>query len=198
MSSDSLVYLVDVDEVALWTTQKLLEGIGASLRTYTSTTAFLQEYRPSRSECLVCDVRMPDPGGLELQSRLLAQGASLPIIFVSGDADVSSAVVAIKRGAFDFLEKPVEGRLLVDRVQNALAWSNELWKERLARAARSARLELLTPKEREVAELVAGGRTSREVSLLLGISVRTVENHRAHLMQKLHIDSVAELVRLFF
>jgi FixJ family two-component response regulator len=110
---------------------------------------------------------------------------------------VHSAVEAIKKGAFDFLEKPVHGSVLLEKVQGALARSRELYAERLERVARDARLSLLTPKERRVAELVVAGKSSPKIAEDLGISVRTVENHRARLMQKLHVDSTVDLVKLF-
>ena len=137
-----IVYIVDDDPIGLWTLRELLDGIGADCRTFTSAAQFLGEYRPSPCECLITDLRMPEVGGLEVQRRLLEQGATLPIIFVSAYAEVSAAVAAIKRGAHDFLQKPVNGSELIDKVQQALARSRTLHAERLQRAARDARLAL--------------------------------------------------------
>jgi FixJ family two-component response regulator len=192
-----VVYVIDDDDIILWTYQELLQGIGAEFQTFGSARAFLDVYRPRPCECLVCDVRMPEIGGLEVQRALLDKGSHLPIIFVSGYPEVHSAVEAIKKGAFDFLEKPVHGSVLLEKVQGALARSRELYAERLERVARDARLSLLTPKERRVAELVVAGKSSPKIAEELGISVRTVENHRARLMQKLHVDSTVDLVKLF-
>lgn len=192
-----VIHVIDDDDIVLWMFRELLRGVDAEIRTFTSARDFLDGYRPSPCECLICDLRMPEIGGLEVQQRLLDQGSHLPIILVSGHADIPVAVEAIKKGALDFLEKPVDGALLVAKVQSALARSRELHAEHLARVTRDARLALLTPKEREVAERVVQGQSSPKIAQELDISVRTVENHRARLMEKLRVASVAELVRLF-
>jgi two-component system, LuxR family, response regulator FixJ len=197
MSYKPIVYIVDDDDIALWMLRELLEGIGADFRTFGSAEAFLKSYTPGPCECLISDLRMPEIGGLEIQRQLLDKGASLPIIFVSGYPEVSAAVQAIKQGAFDFLEKPVNGNLLREKVQSALARSRELHAERLERSSREARVALLTPKEREIADQVVLGKSSRQISDELGISVRTVENHRARIMAKLHVESAMDLVKLF-
>jgi FixJ family two-component response regulator len=140
---------------------------------------------------------MPEIGGLEVQRQLLCKGTTLPIIFVSGYAEISSAVEALKLGAFDFLEKPVNGALLVEKVQAALVKSRELHAQRMGQATREARLALLTDKERQVCKLVVAGQSSREIAETLDLSARTVENHRARIMEKLHISSTVDLVKLF-
>lgn len=190
-----LIYLIDDDTLALWTLQELLQGIGAEFRSFASAAEFLSAYRPSPCECLITDLRMPEIGGLEVQRQLLARGAVLPIIFISAYSEVSSAVAAIKRGAFDFLEKPVQGGALREKVQAALARSRQLHLERLERETREARLALLTEREREVVELVSIGKSSREIAEVLSLSSRTVENHRARAMEKLHVSTSIELVR---
>jgi two-component system response regulator FixJ len=192
-----LVYIIDDDDIVLWLFEEFLQGIGAEVRLFSSARAFLAAYRPGPHECLVCDLRMPEIGGLEVQRQLLAMGSHLPMILVSGYPEVHSAVEAIKNGAFDFLEKPVNGALLVEKVQSALIRSRELHADKTAQAARAARLSLLTPKERQIAELVVSGKSSPKIAEALGLSVRTVENHRARLMGKLHVESSIELVRLF-
>jgi FixJ family two-component response regulator len=191
-----IVYIIDDDAIILWMFQELLQGIGAEFRTFESAQAFLDAYRPGSYECLICDVRMPEVGGLQVQRELLARGNDLPIIFVSGYPEVHSAVEAMKRGAFDFLEKPVNGSVLLEKVQAALARSREIHAERIRRRARDARLALLTPKERQIAGMVVAGKSSPQIAEELNISVRTVENHRARLMEKLHVDSAIELVKL--
>lgn len=192
-----IVYIIDDDDIVLWMFQEFLQGIGAHFRPFSSARSFLDVYRPSPCECLICDVRMPEIGGLQVQNALLEKGSHLPIIFVSGYAEVHAAVEAIKKGAFDFLEKPVNGSLLVEKVRGALARSRDLYGERLARTARDARIALLTPKERQIAELVVAGKSSPQIAVELGISVRTVENHRARAMDKLHVESTVDLVKLF-
>jgi two-component system, LuxR family, response regulator FixJ len=195
--ASAIVYIIDDDEIILMMFQEFLQGIGATFRTHSSARAFLDAYRPSPCECLVCDVRMPEIGGLQVQRELLEKGSELPIIFVSGYAEVPAAVEAMRRGAFDFLEKPVSGSVLVEKVQEALARSRSVHTERLRRAAREARLALLTPKERQIAELVVSGKSSPTIARELQISVRTVENHRARVMEKLHVTSAVDLVKLF-
>jgi FixJ family two-component response regulator len=192
-----VVYIIDDDDIVLWMFQELLQGIGAEFRVFSTARAFLETYRPGPCECLICDVRMPEMGGLQVQHALIEKGSHLPIIFVSGYPEVHAAVEAIKRGAFDFLEKPVNGSLLLAKVEAALAKSRELHAERLDRMAREARIALLTPKERQIAELVVAGKSSPQIADALGISVRTVENHRARIMEKLHVDSTVNLVKLF-
>ncbi len=192
-----VIHIIDDDDIVLWMFKELLQGTGAEIRTFDSARKFLEAYQPGSCECLICDLRMPEIGGLEVQQQLLDQGSHLPMILVSGYSEIPAAVEAIKKGAFDFLEKPVDGALLVAKVQSALARSRQLHAEHLARVTREARLALLTPKEREVAERVVAGKSSPKIAQDLNISVRTVENHRARLMEKLHVDSIAELVRFF-
>lgn len=192
-----IVYVVDDDDIALLMFEDFLQGIGAEIRCFSSARAFLDSYCPGPHECLVCDLRMPEIGGLELQRQLLQKASFLPIILVSGYPEVHSAVEAIKKGALDFLEKPVNGALLVEKVQSALIRSRVLHQEQLSRAAKEARLALLTAKERQVAELVVAGKSSLKIAEELNISVRTVESHRARLLEKLHVESTVELVKLF-
>ncbi len=192
-----IIYIIDDDDIILWMFQELLKGIGAEIRTFTSARNFLDAYRAHPHECLICDLRMPEIGGLEVQRQLLEKGSHLPIILVSGYSEIPAAVEAIKNGAFDFLEKPVDGALLVEKVQSALARSRLLHIEKLARVTREARLALLTPQDRQIADLVVAGKSSPKIAQDLNISVRTVENHRARLMEKLHVESIAELVKLF-
>ena len=197
LSIRPVIHVIDDDDIVLWMFRELLRDVDAEVRTFTSARAFLDSYHPAPCECLLCDLRMPEMNGLEVQQHLLDKGNFLPVILVSGYADVPCAVKAIQKGAFDFLEKPVDGALLVTKVQNALARSRQLHAEHLARVTREARLALLTPKEREIAERVVAGKSSPRIAEELDISVRTVENHRARMMEKLHVESVAELVRLF-
>lgn len=193
----AVVHVIDDDAIARWMFGELLQGIDAEIRIFASAREFLAAYRPRPCECLVCDLKMPEIDGLDLQQRLLDRNSPLPVILVSGYADVPHAVAAIKKGAFDFLEKPVDGALLAAKVKGGLEHSRRLHAEYLARQAREARLALLTAKERQIAEFVAAGKSSPKIAQELKISVRTVENHRARLMEKLHVESVAELVRLF-
>lgn len=190
-----IIYLIDDDDLSLWMFREMLKSIDADIRTYASAVQFFDEYRPSPCECLITDLRMPELNGLDVQRRLLNQGATLPIIFVSGHPEVRAAVAAIQGGALDFLEKPVHGEVLVHKVQAALARSIELHTARQSRAESLTRLNSLTTREREIAELVALGRSSRNIAELLDISSRTVENHRARAMEKLDVSSSIELAQ---
>lgn len=195
--SSATVYIVDDDNIILWTLKEVVQSIGVRVLTYTSAKEFLASYSPSPCECLISDVRMPEISGLQIQRLLSSKGTPPPIIFVTSHSEVAAAVEAMKAGAFDFVEKPVNGHQLIEKVQAALAHSRTLHDERLSQSSRQARLDLLTPKERDIVELVIQGKSSREIATELDISVRTVENHRARIMDKLHIASAVELVKLF-
>ena len=193
----SIVYIIDDDDIILWTLKELVQSIGARVHTFTSAKEFLAAYSPSPCECVITDVRMPEIGGLQVQRLLLTTGSPPPIIFITSHSEISAAVEAMKAGAFDFVEKPVNGHLLIEKVQAALAHSRTLHQERMSQSSKQARMDLLTPKEREIVNLVIEGQSSREIATRLDISVRTVENHRARVMDKLHITSAVELVKLF-
>ncbi len=196
-TTSAVVYIVDDDDIILWTLKELVQSIGARVHTFTSAKEFLAFYSPSPCECVITDVRMPEIGGLQVQRLLMTTGAPPPIIFITSHSEISAAVEAMKAGAFDFVEKPVNGHLLIEKVQAALVHSRSLHRERLKQSSQQARLDLLTPKEREIVDLVVQGQSSREIAISLDISVRTVENHRARIMDKLHIASAVELVKLF-
>jgi len=193
----SVVYIVDDDDIILWTLKELVQSIGARVHTFTSAKEFLASYSPSPCECVISDVRMPEIGGLQVQRMLMSTGAPPPIIFITSHSEISAAVEAMKAGAFDFVEKPVNGHVLIEKVQSALIHSRKLHRDRLHQSSKQARMDLLTPKEREIVEFVVQGQSSKEIATNLDISVRTVENHRARIMEKLHIASAVELVKMF-
>jgi len=195
-TSEGSVFLIDDDAFILEVHASLLSSIGLDVHCFTSSRAFLNQYVPTSADCILSDLRMPEMSGLQLQAELIERGLDSPIIFITGHADVPTAVEAMRRGAFDYVEKPVHGQRLLDRVNAALALGHERHRERLQRQTREARLSLLTAQERNIAQWVVQGRSSREIAELAGLSVRTVENHRARLMDKLHVASVVELVRL--
>jgi FixJ family two-component response regulator len=190
------VFLIDDDPYILELHAALLRSIRLNVHCFASPTAFLDSNVSLDRGCILSDVRMPVMGGLQLQAELVSRGIDTPIIFITGHADVATAVEAMRRGAFDYVEKPVHGQHLLDRVNAALAVSVERHDERLQRQTREARLSLLTVQERKIAQWVVQGLSSREIAQLASLSVRTVENHRARLMEKLHVSSVVELVRL--
>lgn len=195
---DPIVHLIDDDAILLDTLAELVASIGVATLTYRSARAFLENYKPRACECVVSDIRMPELTGLELQ-RALAEQHKIPppIIFVTGFADVSAAVEAMKNGAFDFVEKPVSGAVFLEKINGALQLGRSLHLRRLNEAARAARIALLTPKEKEVLQLVIKRHTNRDIANLLGLSVRTVENHRAHILTKFRVKDSYELLGLF-
>jgi two-component system response regulator FixJ len=194
---EGTVYVVDDDPTIVKMLQALVATIGVEVRAFVSAKEFLAAYRPTPYHCLVCDLRMPDIDGMELQKRLGAMAAAPPIIFLTGFAEVSIAVEAMRHGAFDFLEKPFSAHALLGKIQSALDRSRGDYAESLGRQAVEARMALLTPRERSVVCHVVDGKSSREISELLGISVRTVENHRTRIMEKLHVESTVAVVKLF-
>lgn len=194
---DGTVYLVDDDPAVLKMLHALVATIGVDVRPFAAAKDFLAAYHPLPCECLVCDLRMPDIDGLGLQKRLQAMTGAPPIIFLTGFAEVNVAVEAMKHGAFDFVEKPFSAQALLGKIQSALDLSRARYAQWLEGQALEARLALLTPRERSVARHVVDGRSSREIAELLGLSVRTVENHRTRIMEKLHVESTVDLVKLF-
>ena len=189
-----LVYLVDDDEAVRDSLGMLFKSIGLRHEAYASALDFLQRYDPARHSCLVADIRMPGLSGLELQQRLNDQRAELPVIFITGHGDVPMAVTAMKSGAADFIQKPFRDQDLIDRINKALARDRERRKGRAEENEIRGRIALLTPREKEVMQRVARGQANKVIAMDLGVSQRTVELHRARVMKKLKMRSVAELV----
>jgi FixJ family two-component response regulator len=189
-----MVYLVDDDEAVRDSLGMLFKSIGLKHEAYPSALDFLQRYDPARHSCLVADIRMPGLSGLELQQRLNDQGAEIPIIFITGHGDVPMAVTAMKSGAADFVQKPFRDQDLIDRINKALARDLERRRGRAEQDEIRGRIALLTPREREVMERVVRGQANKVIAMDLGVSQRTVELHRARVMRKLRMRSVAELV----
>lgn len=189
-----IVYLVDDDEAVRDALGMLFKSIGIQHEAFASALDFLQHYDARRQSCLVADVRMPGLSGLELQQRLNDQRSEIPIIFITGHGDVPMAVTAMKSGAVDFLQKPFRDQDLIDRIHKALDRDGVARRGRAEREEIRARLALLTPREREVMERVARGQANKVIAMDLGVSQRTVELHRARVMKKLRLRSVAELV----
>ena len=189
------IYVVDDDEAMRDSLRWLLESAGYRVASYASAERFLAAYRAGHCTCLVLDVRMPGLTGLELQQELNRRGTPLPIIFVTGHGDVPMAVDALKNGAFHFLEKPFKSERLLELVEQAATSGTPVEAERARRRCAAARLATLTLREREVMDLVVLGRKNRQIAETLGISVKTVEAHRAKAMEKMDCSSVAELVQ---
>ena len=189
-----LIYLVDDDEAVRDSLGMLFKSIGLKYEAFSSALAFLDRYDPKRHSCLVADIRMPGLSGLDLQQRLNEQRAEIPIVFITGHGDVPMAVAAMKSGASDFIQKPFRDQDLIDRINKALARDRERRKGRAEEEEIRARIALLTPREKEVMQCVARGQANKVIAMDLGVSQRTVELHRARVMRKLRMRSVAELV----
>lgn len=192
------VYIIDDDSITLDLMRGLIQPIGVELQCFESAESFLAHYSPRPCECVISDMRMPGISGLQLHKKLqLSHAIPPPLIIVTGYAEVSGAVEAMKQGAYDFIEKPINGHQFLEKIQAALTLSRSLHQQRLQQSARLARLSLLTPKEQEILALVLSGLSSKDIATQLNLSVRTVENHRAHLMEKLRVNTAIELVRDF-
>jgi len=190
------VFVVDDDGAVRKAVSRLLRSAGITVTVFASPREFLAQYDPATPGCLVLDIAMPDCNGLQLQTALGEKGSILPIIFLTGQGDVSKSVQAMKRGAFDFLSKPVKDKDLLTAVRAAIERDAVA---RLAQAKLSeirARLDTLTLREREVLEQVVSGKLNKQIAGDLGITEATVKMHRAHVMAKMKVQSVAELARL--
>lgn len=196
MTPPPTVYVVDDEQAVRASLAWLIESVGYQVRAFASSEEFMQGYTPDGPGCLVLDVRMPGMSGLELQERLTQQQIDVPIIFVTGHGDVPMAVRAMKSGAVDFIEKPFNDQVLLDRIHQALSRAEELRRTHEDRKLSASRFAKLTARERQVADSVASGKSSREIAAELGLSAKTVEVHRAHIMRKLECTTLAELVRL--
>jgi len=196
MTSNPIVFIVDDDPDMRGALRYLIEGIGLEIREYENGRAFLNDYDGSRPACLVLDMRMPDIGGLEVQEDLLSRGIDIPVILLTGFGDVPSAVRALKSGALDFIEKPFSNQELLDKIQRGLEKDVQRQQDRELRAELQNRVESLTPRESEVMVMVTSGNSNKEISRTLDISIKTVESHRAQVMDKMQTANIAELMNL--
>jgi FixJ family two-component response regulator len=191
---DTFVYLVD-DEFAVRDSLTLLiESTGQTVRSFASAEAFLDNYNPEQPGCLLLDVRMPSMSGLELQGELLRREIFIPIIFLSGHAGIPDSAKAFRAGAVDFLEKPFDNEILLERIEEAIK-KDIASKEQLIKCREiQNRLDHLTVREQEVLSLIVKGHSNKEMARILDISNRTIEAHRASIMEKMHANSLAELM----
>jgi RNA polymerase sigma factor (sigma-70 family) len=192
---EQIIYLVDDDEALRDSLVWLLESQGFKVAAFPSAEDFLRRWRPEFNGCLLLDVRMPGMSGLELHERLRAQYCTLPVIFITGHGDVPMAVAALKKGAVDFIEKPFNDNDLLHLVSQCLAKERESRDRRRQDAEVSRRLDQLTQREREVLDLIIVGKLNKQIADVLGISIKTVEVHRARVMEKMGAQSLAELVQ---
>ncbi|MDB5734367.1 MAG: response regulator receiver protein [Alphaproteobacteria bacterium] len=189
------VFVVDDDADIRDSMMMLLEGAGFKVRTFASARQFMADADPKLG-CVVADIRMPDMSGLELQEEIARRHSGLPVIIITGHGDVPLAVRAMKAGAIDFIEKPFDDEKMIDSIRRALAAGLKARSESADTRAATDRLALLTPRERDVLDKLVQGRSNKIVAFELGISPRTVEIHRAHIMDKMDASSLSDLVRV--
>lgn len=196
MATRTTVFVVDDDKAVRDSLRWLVESIGVTVETYESATEFLRNFDPERPGCILLDVRMPGMSGLDLHERLKEYDFFQPIIYITGHGDVPMAVRAMKSGAVDFVGKPFNDQALLDRVQQAIE------RDRFNRVKYAERREIegrwskLTPREREVMEMVVAGHSNKTIAAQLGVSSKTVEAHRAKFMEKMQASSLPDLMRL--
>ena len=195
-STPSTVFIVDDDEAVRDSLRWLLEANGYRVRPYASAENFLEEYDPGQICVLIADVRMPGMSGLELQEQLIARKAPLPIVFITGHGDVPMAVSTIKKGAVDFLEKPFNEADLRDTVARMLEQAVQRINQYQAQRDHEAMLARLTAREQQVLGRIVAGRLNKQIADDLGISIKTVEAHRANIMEKLEVTTVADLMKV--
>jgi RNA polymerase sigma factor (sigma-70 family) len=195
-AAESTVFIVDDDVAVRRGLSLLVRSAGLKAQAFESAQAFLEAYRPEQPGCLVLDVRMPGMNGLELQEYLARRQIRVPIIIISGDGDVPVAVRAMKAGAVDFIEKPFSSELFLSRVRQALEQDQIGREQRAQRDDLAQRLALLTPREQEVMVHLVDGESNKVIAARLAISTRTVEIHRAKIMEKLQAKSLSEVVRI--
>lgn len=193
-ATQQLVYVVDDDPAMLDSTVWLLESVGLAAVPFTSGREFLEHCDPSRNACVLLDVRMPGMGGLNVQEELRQREIDLPLIFVSGHADVPIVVRAFKAGAVDFIEKPYNEQLLLDSVQQALNRAGSRQRQGAGQARVMERLESLTPREKDVLLPLVRGYTNREIAEQLGVSIKTIDLYRSRVMKRMQAEHLPALV----
>lgn len=191
-----MLFIVDDDPTVRRSLVMLAQTVGIDVREYATGEAFLSDPGNRDASCVVLDMSMPGLTGLEVQARMIEEGMNVPVIFVTGHGDVPSAVSAMRNGAADFLQKPFDDETFLERAQQCIRRGRELRHEEERRIAIEARLATLSQRECEVLALVVAGNMNKVIAAALGISTKTVEDHRASLMRKMQVRSVAELVRV--
>lgn len=195
-NGEPTVFIVDDDDAVRDSLEDLVDSVGLKAEIFASAQEFLAAYDPLRAGCLVLDIRMPGMSGLELQEKLGERQAVLPIIFITGHGDIPMAVEAMRRGAVDFIQKPFRDQDLLDRINSALAQGVGRREDMEEQRAIEERIHSLTRRERQVMEMVVEGKANKVIAIDLGLSQRTVEVHRANVMEKMRTKTLADLVRM--
>ena len=196
MDEDGTVFLIDDDPGVRDSLTLLLSLKGIRTQPFATAESFMETYRPEWTGCVLTDLRMPGMTGLELQGALRERQIDVPVVVLTAHGDVSTARAALKNGAFDFLEKPVDDAMLVEVLRNALRVDRERRATATERSSTDRRIERLTEREREILALIAAGHQNRDIAAQLRISPRTVEVHKARIMEKLECRTLAELIRM--
>lgn len=196
MDSSPTIFVVDDDEAVRDSLGLLMQSVGLPVETFDSCQAFLDVYTEERSGCLLLDIRMPGMNGIRLQAELLERQSTLPIIFITGHGDIPMAVEAIKRGAADFIPKPFRDQELLDRVDKVLNDDRKSREDQQENEAINQRIDSLTQRESEVMRLMVDGKANKVIAIELHISQRTIETHRARVMEKMQATSFAHLVSM--
>ncbi|MDZ4261177.1 MAG: response regulator [Pseudomonadota bacterium] len=196
MNNNTVVNIVDDDASVRHSLGMLMQSVGLNAKSYASAREFLDEFDASNPGCLVIDVRMADMGGLELQAELMQRGVRTPVIIITGHGDIQMAVRAMKAGAADFIEKPFHDQRLLDSITAAIVRSIDIHQAQTQQALFFERLSHLTPREQEVMQLLINGKSCKLIAHELGISSKTVDVHRGHLLKKMEVKSVVDLTHL--
>lgn len=191
------VYIIDDDDAMRDAVRILIESVNLEVKTFRSADAFLNQYKENNGGgCIILDLRMPGMTGLELQEHLISRKILIPVIMITAHGSVRSAVRAVQKGAFDFIEKPFDDDVLLERVRRALDKDNETRQFQKSKEPIAERYKELTVREREILGLISKGLLSKQIADTLDISIRTVQNHRTHLMEKMGARNIADLVRM--
>lgn len=196
MKPEPTVFVIDDDRAVRDSLSWLIESIDLKVEAFATAQAFLESCEPARPGCLVLDVRMPGMSGLDLQDQLGPNGITLPVIIITGHADVPMAIRAMKAGAFEFVEKPFNDQTLLDRIQDAIRHDADKRHEAAGKLETEVRISTLTPREREVMDAVVAGSSNKQIARELGVSSKTVEAHRANVMGKMRAESLSSLVEM--
>ncbi len=193
---DSLITVIDDDASFRHSAARLIRTTGHRVQTFANAVEFLKCKNPETTSCIVLDICMPGLSGLELQEKLANEGIEIPLIFVTGHGDIPMSVRAIKAGAIEFLTKPIRDRALLDSIEQAVERDRAVRREKAKLEKLWARYESLTPRQRQVLALVVSGKLNKQIAAELNTVEKTIKFHRAHVMQKMEVNSVADLVRL--